>query len=193
MWLSHAYGLWESHSVDLPNLTSSCTEDTLRVPSYILLARVLERMQGMSENFNFQRWKQCWPFPTDLYVAEITQVLIKSNQWETPMWHLNLLLIQVWKSSCQPAAITLGPDPSCEPKLSGSRGHDEGPWAVLPARGLCKAQCCFWGGRARTSCLGGKAREGCWGYREVPLWGTGEAWRRILCGGRGENGYTAST
>ena len=67
-----------------------------------------------------------------------------------------------------------------------------GPLSGAPCQGpLPDAVSC--GGREWTSCLGGKALGGCWGYRGVPLWGMGEAWRRILCGGRGENSYTAST
>ena len=100
-------------------------------------------------------------------------------------------------------------NPGSKVKLPASR-HHVGPWPFVWTEVVwfsgtwcgppCSAPCqgplpdaVFWRGRAWTSCLGGKALGGCWGYRGVPLWGMGEAWRRILCGGRGENGYTAST
>lgn len=125
--------------------------------NYILPAKVLERRkQDMSKNANFQRWKQVWPSFTDPHIAEITQVLIKSNQWETPMWHLNVPLIQVQKSRCH----HMGSDHCVNLTLSGSWGRGMGYWAVR----------LFLGGRAWTFMLRRKSSGSLWGLqRSNPL------------------------
>lgn len=72
--------------------------------------------------------------------------------------------LKVKRQAATRPALTLCVNRSC----LVLREKDVGPLSgALPG---ASARCCFLWGREWTSCLGGKALGGCWGYRGVPPW-----------------------